>query len=247
MVRQYPLYAQSELELPIDLKWDHIDNAYKEIKNADNLRHGSLSVNFDGYSDDRLAARAAAGYFNDNDNVVYGDRLLGNLMNTIDQFRYKNEPLKLRPDQQTMIANCIVALLPLIFGPQLNSNRERLLKKFHLKRICQEVIIIASRRVGKSILIACILAALLLTMPGVNIATFSPVLRQSRGTIMKNVIAFINSHPDSEGAIREKNSERIEVKVPGIDRCNSLMIFPDREEVCFIFFVFSLLICSLFC
>jgi hypothetical protein len=233
--RKYPLYAPPALDLPVDLKWKQLDKIFTEKYNNDNLKKNKSVEDIECFKDERLYEKAEQGYFDKTNSVIYGDLLMENIMNTIGSFKFKDSPLKLRHDQQTMIAHCLVALLPLVYGPELNSNRERLLKKFNLKRIYQEIVIIASRRVGKSILVACFLAALLLCMPGVNIACFSPALRQARGTIMKNVLLFIKSAPGSEGRIARDNSEFIEVKVPGSHLVNTLSIFPDREEVCYFF------------
>lgn len=229
---KYPLYTKSEIKLPVDFKWNVIDTECQRLIEKENNKNGMFNQVVDCYMDERLHERAAAGHFDNEETVVFGDRLLENLLDTISLFKYKGKPLRLRPDQQTMISHCIVALLPLIYGPELNANRERLLKKFLLKRISQEVVLIASRRVGKSTMMSILFAALLLCMPGIEIACFSPALRQSRSNIMKSVIGFIMTHPDYSSRKIEKNSERLEVSIPKSERKNTITVYPDREEVC---------------
>lgn len=177
-----------------------------------------------------IAEKLALGKYDGRANDVHGDQLLSDIIRTMGEYGQGKERIQMRVDQQTMMAHCINALLPLIYGDKLESNRKRLLRRLGLKRITQEVVILASRRVGKTWFVAMLLAACLICFPKIEIACFSLALRTSK-KMMRLVVDMLNRHEKGKTMIERMNMEQLRLKGNTDYNYKLLHSFPDQPDV----------------
>lgn len=131
-----------------------------------------------------------------------GDFLLNDVLRTITEFRNGNEPFVLRTDQHMMVAHIITSCLPLIYGTKLEANRARILRLLGTRDISELLLIVASRRVGKTACIAVVVAALLICKPTFLCTVFGMVLKAAH-RVMDAIQDFLNMHPRGRALIRD--------------------------------------------
>lgn len=134
---------------------------------------------------------------------------------------------------------CLEAMVPYIYGDEWKRNKARILKKFRVKEIRQEVLIIMSRRQGKTWSTAMYVAACLLNIPNVRIAVWATAYRLSRALmeIVKGMLekAFVHHYNKKEYKTNEENSERFSFYGPdGSERI--LLCLPGSAKVSWRFF-----------
>jgi len=188
-----------------------------------------------------LCERAQDGEFDhDDDGSLYGYRLFNRIVACMGEFGQGSERIQMRVDQRIMFAHCMGALLPLIFREHLEAHRKRLLHMLGLDRITQEVIILASRRVGKTYFTAMLLASLLICVPEIEIVIFSKSLRQSTKAA-ELVRRFVKMHPEGKTMFVRANNELVELVGDRPWKTKKLHSFPDRVDVrtCFLPFFFQ--------
>ena len=134
-----------------------------------------------------------------------GDYLLNDILQTINEFHNGQEPFTLRMDQHMMVSHIITSCLPLIYGDKLESNRKRILKMLGTHDINESLLIVASRRVGKTTCIAVVAAALLISKPSFQCSVFAMVLKAAH-RVMDAIKDFLNMHPRGRKLIRERNN-----------------------------------------
>jgi len=185
-----------------------------------------------------LCEQAKAGAFSERSNEeLSGDKLFNEIMRTTTRFRNpmqeaedaQDSYITLRADQNIMLAHCMGALLPLIYRDKLEANRKRLLTKLHLQSIRQEMVILASRRVGKTWLIAILLAALLIAMPKVEIVCFSLGMRTSQ-LMMRLVVDMLKRYEGAPKIIKQ-TTDMLQLQGPAESLVKQLQAFPDRAHV----------------
>jgi len=135
---------------------------------------------------------------------------------------------------------CIKAMAPKIYGEEWKLNQARILTKFRTEEIVQQVIIIMSRRQGKSFSVGMFVASALLNIPGVRIAVWATAerLAQALMEIVKNMLerAFRVSYDKSSYPKSENNktrysffgpdgTERILLCLPGTPRVSIASLF----------------------
>ena len=176
-----------------------------------------------------LAQQFELGFYKNTSSEIYGDALFMKIMQTINEFGEGEKRIKLRVDQRTMLAYTMGALLPLIYRNKLEANRERLLEKLQLEEINQEMIIIASRRAGKTWFVAIVLAALMICLPEVEIACFALAKRTSQ-KMMRLVVDMLMLHPNCPKILKH-NSEELMLEGPSPSQYKLLHSFPDTTHV----------------
>lgn len=134
-----------------------------------------------------------------------GDFLLNDILQTINEFHNGQEPFTLRMDQHMMVSHIITSCLPLIYGDKLEANRKRILKMLGTHDINESLLIVASRRVGKTTCIAVVAAALLICKPSFQCSVFAMVLKAAH-RVMDAIKDFLNMHPRGRNLIRERNN-----------------------------------------
>ena len=178
--------------------------------NNDNITYARTVAETSAVKPMSYSDRTAAGLYDENADAAYGDRLLNDVVRTIGEFGKGKDRIRLRPVQHTMLAHCLNALLPVLYGEQLEANRERLLRQLRLEQIHTELVIIASRRAGKTWFVSILLAALLICVPEIEIACFAMQLRASR-KVMRLVIEMLQRHELGRTMIRGRNQEDLEL------------------------------------
>ena len=216
--------------VPIHKRFDKTLNLYRLFEK--NRNEGNV------IKPTTVIEKAVDGYFDMSTKDIYGDQLYANICRTMNEFGKGRDKIRLRVDQRVMFVHCMNALLPLIYGNKLEANRKRLLKKLGLKRIIQEVIILASRRVGKTWFVAILLAAVMICFPKIEIACFSLALRTSQ-KMMRLVVDMLSRHETGRDMIIQQNQEKLKLRGDTPSTYKLLHSFPDRPDVClFVFFLF---------
>lgn len=229
---------------------DHIHKALRQApvdqlieRSIDTVTEDAIRRNtFQGAYPRTLCERARDGEFDrDKDDSLYGDALFNRIVSCMSEFGEGSEKIELRVDQRIMFSHCMGALLPLIYGDKLEANRKRLLASLGLDKISQEVIILASRRVGKTYFTAMLLASLLICVPEIEIVIFSKSKRQSckAADLVKR---FVKMHPLGRTMFVRSNQELVELQGDEPWKTKKLHSFPDRVDVCASFLFFSLFV-----
>lgn len=193
-------------------------------------RFMQTSGTLQGIKPRNLHQQALEGVFDSNIDDRFGDQMLIDIVRTMGEFKHNGKPIRLRSDQQTMAKHAINALLPLIYGQKLDANRKRLLKQLGLERITQEIMILASRRVGKTYFVAMLLAACMICFPAIEIACFSLALRTSQ-KMMRLVVDFLNMHEKGRYMIIKHNQEQLILRGDTLSTYKILHSFPDKADV----------------
>jgi len=112
------------------------------------------------------------------------------------------------PDQTVMHDAFILAVLPLIYGKEWESNCIRVMQEHNITRIRSEVICLTPRRFGKTYAVAMFATALLLHCPGIIICIFSTGNRAS--TFMREIILKMMMRiPGALNRIIKKTQEKL--------------------------------------
>ncbi len=164
-----------------------------------------------------------------------GDAILNKLFRTLPMLTKK-----VRVDQKTMHSHMISALLPLIYGDELEQHRERLLKILRLDKISQELIILADRRRGKTWGVALLVAAALICIPAVEIVIFSLAQRIAEKMLML-VDKFLATHAEGRKMlIRPHTQQKLTLKGPyGPDDVRMCQSFPGMTNVRFFLCIYA--------
>lgn len=144
-------------------------------------------------------------------------------------------------DQMNFHEHFIQAVLPLIYGDEWDQNSVRVMREFGITELKSEVLCMTPRRFGKSWAIAMFVLAMMLAVPGIKLAVFSPGSRAS-GSLMKLVQKFMRNIPDAMRRDLGGNKERIYIAAremaEGVGRgskiANALQNAADTSELaCF--------------
>lgn len=121
---------------------------------------------------------------------VSGDFILNDIITTINTFKNGDKPFILRLDQQMMVAHILTSCLPMIYGPELENRKENVLRRLGTSKIHEIMLIMASRRVGKTTCIACVTAALMICKPEFTMTIFAHI-KAAAERVMGEVVKFI--------------------------------------------------------
>lgn len=130
-----------------------------------------------------------------------GDTRLSQLLNYIAEF-----PLKPWGAQWRFIREFVNACLPLVYKDEWDSCRARVMQERRIETMMKEVMVNASRQVGKTTTVGKVVAALLLAVPGIKIGIFSTGDRASNN-VLKAVVKNIKSIKGADRRIVKETSE----------------------------------------
>jgi hypothetical protein len=187
-----------------------------------------------------LSARVMEGIHTQSEHDAEGDYLLNDIMQVIGEFHTGQEPFVLRMDQHMMVAHIITSCLPLIYGARLEANRVRILRMLGTRDISESLLVVASRRVGKTTCIAVVAAALMICKPTLQCAIFAMVLKAAH-RVMDAIKDFLDMHPRGRALIRTKNNtlSMVAYEEGYPMRKKSLEVYPATTNVRFIFSIFK--------
>lgn len=181
-----------------------------------------------------LSDRAKVGMFDDSEKGVYGDFLLNDIMQVMTEYHNGREPFTLRVDQQVMVSHILSAFLPFIYRDTLEANKTRILKMLRIDKIKEQMVIVASRRVGKTTCIAIVAASIMISVPRCEGAIFALAQRASR-RVMEMIIDFLNMHSRGRKLLENaamKNTEKLILIGDHPTHKKILHAFPDTPNVC---------------
>jgi len=153
----------------------------------------------------RLSDRIIEGIHERPAEQVAGDCLLNDILQVMLEFHDGEKAFELRGDQQMMVAHIVTACLPLIYRNRLEENRSRILKMLGTDSINELLLIIASRRVGKTTCIAIFVAALIICKPTLKCSIFAMVVKAAR-RVMDMIKQMLDMHPRGRVLDRERNN-----------------------------------------
>lgn len=165
---------------------------------------------------------------------VSGDYILNDIINTMNTFESNGVPFILRLDQQMMVAHILTSCLPMIYKDDLENQRERLLKRLKTKKIYETMLIMASRRVGKTTCIACVAAAIMICKPTFKMTIFAHI-KDAAGRVMSEVVKFILMNERGRQLYQKALSKNVsklileDPEYPGLQK--SIEIFSSKSDV----------------
>ncbi|OQW70860.1 MAG: hypothetical protein BVN35_17765 [Proteobacteria bacterium ST_bin11] len=169
------------------------------------------------------------------DKAVYGDILFNNIVKTING--YKNgdgTPYSLRLDQQKMVAFILSACLPMIYRNDLEVHKDRILGILKAPDIYELLLILASRRVGKTTCIASVAAALIICIPEIKLTIFANVKKASV-RVMNMITSFLRKDPRGIAYLNNPNKimnqDTMVVRDPTADSEKALEVYAATTNV----------------
>ncbi len=169
---------------------------------------------------------------------VSGDYILNDIITTMNTYESNGEPFILRLDQQMMIAHILTSCLPMIYGHDLENQRERLLKRLKTKKIYETMLIMASRRVGKTTCIACVAAAIMICKPTFKMTIFAHI-KDAAGRVMAEVVKFILMNDRGRKMYQQALSKNVgnltltDLEQPTLQK--RIEIYSSKADVCLSF------------
>lgn len=173
--------------------------------------------------------------------TMSGDVILNKLMNCLNEFTLCDPPLQLRRNQQKIVCYAFASLLPQIYGPAIESERERLIKLLGVDKIREEIVILAPRREGKSFCVSMVAAAALICIP-VTKGTIFSINWTASTRLVETIKDCISKHPVGQRMINSAvmdNVRNLKLQGDHPTHIKSLTSFIDNGTVCFLFFSFS--------
>ncbi len=175
--------------------------------------------------------------------AVYGDYLFNDIVHTMNNYvETDGTPYVLRLDQQKMIAYILSACLPMIYKEDLEIHKDRLLRLLGATQIHELLLILASRRVGKTTCIAAVCAALIICKPEFK-ATIMANTRVASKRVMEAITAFLNMNERGRALLADKeavkNAEKMVVRDQIRRTPKSLELYAATTNVCSLLFPFS--------
>lgn len=189
--------------------------------------------------------RVITGMFDERKQGGFGDKVLNGIMKTMTEFSNGYETFTFRMDQRAIISRVLAAMLPNIYGDNLESNKPRLLNMLGVDEIREQVLILAQRRAGKTTCIAGVSAGVMIEMPVVEIATIAVAQRASK-RVMEATKLFLNMHPKGRKLLTQKpggekiiaNHEQMKLIGDHPSHVKTFWAFPASSDVCFFFIYF---------
>jgi hypothetical protein len=189
--------------------------------------------------------RVITGMFDERKQGDFGNKVLNGILKILNEFSNGYEMFTFRVDQRAMISRIVAAMLPNIYGDNLESNKKRLLNQLGVDEIREQVLILAQRRAGKTTCIAGVCAATMIEMPVVEIATIAVAQRASK-RVMEATKLFLNMHPKGRKLLTQKpggekvisNHEQLKLIGEHPSHVKTFWAFPASSDVCFLILFF---------
>lgn len=190
-----------------------------------------------------LSERFAKGAYNETKLDRSGDEIFNDVMKIVTEFHNGQRFFELRPDQWKMFSHIMSGLLPFIYGKTLEENKERVMNGLGVKEIYEALLCVSSRRVGKTTVIGCICAALMICVPKFKGVIFAPSQRGS-SRVRDEIVKFLSWHPRGRELLnRQSKMKRDSVEklvLVGEDErdIKEFEILPASAKVCL--FIYSI-------
>lgn len=181
--------------------WKYVSESVAGIVNtmSESAEQENSIISVEDYYDVQKQVASANHLVND------GDKRLARVLRLMDSFKKKPTP-----GQRTFLNSYIDAVLPLIYGQCWDGSMMRVLRERRLRRIMSEVLVIASRQIGKTNAIAMFCAAMLLAVPGIRIGVYSTGTRAS-SHVSETVLEYLQDIPGAERRIIKNSKECVYV------------------------------------
>ena len=172
--------------------------------------------------------------------VVYGDYLFNDIIHTMNSYIHPDgTPYVLRLDQQKMIAYILSACLPMIYKGELEVHKERLLNLLKATEIRELLLILASRRVGKTTCIAVVCASIIICKPAFKTTIMANTRKASR-RVMDAIVGFLRMNERGRALLADKeaikNADEMILKDPTFRTPKTLEVYAATTNVCSSFF-----------
>lgn len=138
------------------------------------------------------------------DTECTGDRILESILTILDSYNYERTPI-----QKLWHWWYLQAILPFIYGEEWEAVAYRVLREHGLEKIRSEVLAMAPRRMGKTISIAMLVAAVITCVPGIRVAVFSTGRRAST-FLTQETMRFVSQIPGAKNRIVKDSAEEIQ-------------------------------------
>lgn len=132
-----------------------------------------------------------------------GDERVEHIQRDLDSFGVTRTPT-----QRLFHYWFLQAIFEVIYGPEWDSSATRVLRRFGLQRVRNEVMVLTPRRFGKTWSVALFVVSVLLNVPGIKIAIFSTGRRAS-GSLMKIALGFLDKIPSAYRRICKFSNEEL--------------------------------------
>lgn len=227
--RKFFADLQKRDDVPVDVALDAHLRRISDFAKQMNMGNGAKMRS--------LYERLCDGDYSNQHADVSGDVLLARILDTFTQFGEGENRFTLRVDQQVMLSYALGAILQLLYGDDLEANRERLLLKLGIDRIISDIILFAPRRVGKTTFVASFLAALMISVPKIEAACLSINMRMAHK--MKDLaIEFMLSHKEGRNLVRGADvdsSDRFVCYGDDPTHKKVIQVLPDSPKVLYLF------------
>lgn len=215
-------------------------------------RYESLVNSIDFYATEKsyeenamrsLSERFSRGVYGETTIDKSGDEVFNDIMKVITEFHNGQSAFTLRPDQWKMFSHIMCGLLPFIYGKTLEEHKERVMNALGVKHIYEALICVSSRRVGKTTVIGCICAALMICVPKFKGVIFAPSQRGST-RVRDEIVKFLTWHERGrallarQSRMKKDSTERLVLIGEDPRDTKEFEILPAAAKVCLLFFSF---------
>lgn len=157
---------------------------------------------------------------------VTGDQVLANVRRTLDSME-----LKRSTDQKAFHEQMIRACLPHIYGPELDTQLDRILKENGWEDLQEQVMIVTPRRWGKTYSVAMFVIALAWCCRSIEQAIFSTGRRASQ-KLLELIYKLITRIPGARECIPKYNVETLWVLGPGgPEDVRKIFSYPSKVKI----------------
>lgn len=146
-----------------------------------------------GWKIDRVALRFSKQVSSINQSDKWA--IVHNIMNSLDSFGYQRNLAQMKMHMEML--PCVICS---VFKYDAQVLREQLMNVFGITRLNKELLLIASRRNGKTTAVLMMLCAILLWYPCVKIILFSQNMDHTR-ELMSSLTQMLRSHPETRKMI----------------------------------------------
>jgi len=143
-----------------------------------------------------------------------GDDIYENIVWWLHHIPHTGTPIKPNFLQQIFHEKMLQAFLPLIYGDDFERNRDIILRKYNIVRHNSMLLIMVSRRMGKTLGTVMMLFAILMALPGASIDVYAQSLDFAK-VIVKKVRGLCMLLKDKHFVVTEDNKTTFEIHIKG--------------------------------
>ena len=141
--------------------------------------------------------------------------------------------LTMTESQQAMHTAALQACLEILYGTEFAANRDRIMKEQNLEYLSQEVLVVASRRFGKSVGTSVFVAAMTLVVPQMHTSVFSQGRRASKALmdLFKKYLQKMDGFADNFTIVTQNSEAFIIRSVHDPDDLRKAFFYPSSRGV----------------